>query len=90
MEVNRKTYAIISISDLKLIDFSQIDETSKDTIRLNNEQTQFVIKWEEIEPSFISDETVIPLEVLNHSKCSDLMETSEWTEEEEIKEEAKK
>lgn len=80
MEGNRKTYAIISISDLDLIDFAQIGETSKDTIRLNIEQTQFVIKWEEIEPSFISDETVIPLEVLNHSKCSDLMEKSDWSE----------
>lgn len=89
MEENRKTYAIISISDLDLIDFAQIGETSKDTIRLNIEQTQFVIKWEEIEPSFISDETVIPLEVLNHSKCSDLMETSDWSEEEN-QEEAKK
>ena len=89
MQVTRKTYAIISISDLKLIDFSQIDETSKYTIRLNIELTKFVIKWEEIEPSFIIDKTVIPLQVLNHSKCSDLMETSEWSEEEN-QEEAKK
>lgn len=90
MEENRKTYAIISISPLNSIDFAQIGETSKYTIRLNNEQTQFVIKWEQKEPSFISDETVIPLQVLNHSKCSDLMETSEWIEPMEIKEEIKK
>ena len=55
MKENRKTYAIISILDLDLIDFAQIGETSKDTIRLNNELNQFVIKWEEIEPSFITD-----------------------------------
>ena len=94
MKINQKTYAIINISDLKLIDFSQIDETSKDTIRINNEQTQFVIKWEEKDPSFISDESVIPLHILSHSKCIILMSTSDWTEEEEeeeeIKEEVKK
>ena len=90
MKANRKTYAIISISDLDLIDFSQIDETSKDTIRVNIEQTKFVIKWEEKEPSFIENKSVIPLQILNHSKCFDLMGTVEWSQEEEIEEESKK
>ena len=92
MKINQKTYAIISVSELDLIDFSEIDETSKDTIRINNEQTQFVIKWEGKPPSFISDESVIPLQILSHSKCIILMNTSDWSEEEEeeIKEEAKK
>lgn len=79
-KANNKTYAIISIIDLELIDFSQIQETSKDTIRLNIEQTEFVIKWEKEEPTFITDGSVIPLKVLSHAECLELMSTSEWSE----------
>ena len=42
-----QTYATISLNDLSKIDFSQIGETSEDTIRKNvlDPPTQFVIKW---------------------------------------------
>jgi len=91
MKANNKTYAIISISDLELIDFSQIQETSKDTIRLDNEQAQFVIKWQKgYEPTFISDGKVKPLQVLTHAECLELMSTDKWSEPIEEKKEAKK
>ena len=73
-------YAIINISDINLIDFSQIGETNADTLRKNIAQTQFVIKWN-TEPSFISDGSVVPVSILTHSQCLELMATSEWTEE---------
>jgi len=86
MKINQKTYAIISVSDLYLIDFSQIDETSKDTIRLNNKQTQFVIKWEEVkEPIFIRDASVVPVGIYSHSECLEIMASAEWSEIETIK-----
>ena len=59
---NTKTYATVNLSDLELIDFSQINETSKDTIRKSVDETQFVIKWQEgYVPTFISDGSVIPV-----------------------------
>ena len=73
-------YAIINISDINLIDFSQIGETNADTLRKNIAQTQFVIKWN-TEPSFISDGSVVPVSILTHSQCLELMATPEWTEE---------
>lgn len=90
MKVNRKTYAIISILDLDLIDFSQIQETSKDTIRKSLDNTQFVIKWQKQEPTFIADGSVIPLQVLSHAECLELMSTDKWSEPIEEKVEAKK
>jgi hypothetical protein len=36
---NVKTYAVIEIVDLELIDFSQIEEDSKDTIRKSLDDT---------------------------------------------------
>ena len=53
---NYKTYAVINLTDLELIDFSQINETSSETIRKSLDDTQFVIKWQEGHiPTFITD-----------------------------------
>jgi len=91
MKANNKTYAIISISDLELIDFSQIGETSSRTIRLNLDETQFVIKWEiGFTPTFIKNGKVTPIEILSHSECLELMSTSEWSEPIELEAKEKK
>ena len=71
-----KTYSIIDIADLNLIDFSQVFEGSE-TIRKNIDETQFVIKYN-TEPTFISNGTVTPIQTLNHSDCVSLMHTLEW------------
>ena len=75
-----ETYAIISILDLDKIDFSQVGETSVDTIRKNllDPPTQFVLKWD-IEPSFITDGTVIPDGLYTHEECLELMATEVWS-----------
>ncbi len=72
-----ETYSTINIADLSLIDFSQIEENNENTIRKSLDGTQFVIKWN-TEPSFITDGTVVPLQVMNHAQAVTLMQTSEW------------
>jgi len=74
-----RTYAVINIEDLKLIDFSQIEETSSNTIRKSLDESQFIIKWEKQEPTFIADGSVKPLQVLSHAECLELMATSDWS-----------
>jgi len=72
-------YATINIDDLPKVDFGQVGETSADTIRKSLDLTQFVLKWNTI-PSFISDNTVVPVEELTHDEALVLMATSEWSE----------
>ena len=72
-------YAIINTSDLSNIDFSQIGETSADTLRYNLAGTEFVIKWNST-PTFISDGTVVPVSELTHAEALALMATAEWSE----------
>ena len=72
-------YAIIQTSDLSNIDFSQIGETSADTLRYNLAGTEFVIKWNTT-PTFISDGTVVPVSELTHAEALALMATAEWSE----------
>jgi hypothetical protein len=74
-----RTYAVINITDLELIDFSQIEETSSNTIRKSIDETQFVIKWTQ-EPTFIADGTVIPVGIYTHSEAIELMATDKWSE----------
>lgn len=91
MKREQITYAIISTKEIEKIDFTEIKETSKDTIRKSLDNTQFVIKWQEgYEPTFIADGKVTPLQVLSHAECLELMSTSDWSEEIEEKVEAKK
>ena len=78
---NNKTYAVINLTDISLIDFSQIAQSSASTIRKSLDNTQFVIKWQEgYEPTFISDGTVIPVGTYDHHAILELMATPAWSE----------
>jgi hypothetical protein len=72
-------YAIIAIEAANEVDYSQVGETSADTIRRSLDGFKFVLKWVQ-EPTFIKDGTIIPLQVLTYEECLELMNTSEWTE----------
>ena len=78
---NTKTYATINLSDIGLIDFSQVGQTSASTVRKSLDNTQFVIKWEEgYVPTFITDSLVIPIGTYDHHAILELMATPEWSE----------
>ena len=79
---NTRTYATINLSDIALIDFSQIGQTSASTVRKSIDNTQFVIKWQEgYIPTFITDSSVIPLGTYDHHAILELMATPFWSEE---------
>jgi hypothetical protein len=78
---NPRTFATIKITDLEFIDFEQIEEDSKETIRKSLDDTQFVIKWlEGYTPTFITDASVIPIGTYDHHAILELMQTPFWTE----------
>ena len=81
MKLNKKTYAVINLTDIGLIDFNQIGETSTSTIRKSLDDTQFVIKWNDgYTPTFITDSSVVPVGLYNHSEILELMASPEWSE----------
>ena len=51
--IERK-YMIISTSEIDKIDFSQILQTSEETLRKSIDGTKAIIKWDDSEPTFIS------------------------------------
>ncbi len=79
--MNTRTYAVINLTDIGSIDFSQVGQTSAGTVRRNLAESQFVIKWEQGHtPTFIMDGSVVPVSELTHSECLELMATAEWSE----------
>ena len=72
------TYAIIAIEAANAVDYSQVGETSIDTIKINLAFTEFLLKWNTT-PTFIADGTIVPLQTLTHAEAVELMQTSAWS-----------
>ena len=51
--MNNYTYVIADISELNNVDYSQVLQTSADTVRKNIEQTKFILKYDGTTPSTI-------------------------------------
>ena len=81
------TYIVIDIdTQTKLIDFSQINTTSSQTMRRNVANTQAMLAYQ-VTPSFITNGTVVPIDTLNHEQALALLATSAWTPEDPPEEE---
>ena len=73
------TYIILEMSEIALVDFSQILETSEQTLRLSIDGLETVIKWEGAEPSFVS--TLSSYEgPYTHEEILVIMASPEWTD----------
>ena len=73
------TYIIINITEIGLVDFNSVLETSQSTIRLSVDETQTVIKWNGSEPSFVA--TLSSYDgPYTHSEILTIMATSAWTD----------
>jgi hypothetical protein len=74
------TYIVIDIdTQTKLIDFSQINTTSAQTMRRNLANTEAMLSYQ-VTPSFITNGTVVPIATLNHDEAIALLNTAAWTD----------
>jgi hypothetical protein len=74
------TYIVIDIdTQTKLIDFSQINTTSAQTMRRNLANTEAMLSYQ-VTPSFITNGTVVPIATLNHDEAIALLSTAAWTD----------
>ena len=56
MYENRK-WVIISKDDVSSVDFSQVMETSAETLRYSNDKSKTFVKYEGSQPSFLAGKT---------------------------------
>tara|TARA_R100000654_G_scaffold16814_1_gene35250 strand:- start:122 stop:346 length:225 start_codon:yes stop_codon:yes gene_type:complete len=69
-----RTYCIIDSSDVASVNFDQVFETSADTLRYNNEETQTFVKYEGAKPRFLYGK-----DTYTHSQMLDILAGSDWT-----------
>ena len=80
MDYSDRTYAIANISTLGNVDFSQVGQTSADTIRKSVDESKFLLKWKTVNtPTFIIDNSVTLTWSGSHSECLNRMSGSAWT-----------
>jgi hypothetical protein len=77
MKTNFKIYAIISIDDLPKVDFNQVGQTSNETVRRSVDFTKFILSWNDV-PTFIEDETIVPIGQYDHAEMLEIVKTEEW------------
>ena len=72
-------YIIINASEVSSIVFSQVIETSADTLRYSLDDSQTFVKFDGDTPSFLSGKTSY-----THSEIVSILDGEDWCEEEEI------
>jgi hypothetical protein len=77
---SNRQFLIFPVSELSKVDFSQVCETSAETIRKSVDQTKTFVKWDNEEPNFISDllNTEGPY---TYEEILEILSTTDWTEE---------
>ena len=75
-----RTYVIIDSDEVSSVDFSQVEETSADTIRYSVDNSQTFVKFDsDSTPSFLDGKTQY-----THSEILNVLATDEWTPDEPI------
>lgn len=77
MDTNRK-YLIFDLSEVDKVDFNLILITSIDTIRKSLDGTKGIIKWDGVEPEFIST-LQTKSSIYNIEDILPILDTEEWT-----------
>ena len=73
-----REYLIFPITELSKVDFSQVLETSEETVRKSVNNSKTFVKWSGVQPSFVSDleNTEGPY---THEEILTILSTEEWT-----------
>ena len=71
--MNNKKYIIITKDEVTNVDFSQVLETSANTLRYNNDGTKTFVKFEGDTPSFLNGKTQY-----THDEILTELNKSEW------------
>lgn len=68
-----RTYVIINSSDVSSVDFSQVAETSADTLRYSLDGTKTFVKFDGDTPSFL-----IRKDQYDHDGLLEVLNSTEW------------
>jgi len=75
-----RQYVVINLENTDKVIFSQVNQSSAQTMRRNLANTQGLLSWS-VTPSFITNKSLpIVGSVMTHEEALELMSSSEWSE----------
>jgi hypothetical protein len=78
--MNNRSYIVIDLSDTDKVLFSQVNQSSAQSMRRNLANTQGLLSYS-VTPSFISDSSVVPVgDIMNQTEALELLQTNAWSE----------
>jgi hypothetical protein len=80
MEYNNRNYVVFSVTELDKIDFTQVLETSADTVRKSVDSTLTFVKWDGPEVPLCVQELETKSDYLNHEEMLELLSTDPWVD----------
>ena len=73
-----RNFAIFSTTEIDKIDFSQVCETSAETLRVSTDSSKTFVKWDGEAPSFIAELTTLE-GTYTYEEILEILNTPEWT-----------
>ena len=77
-EYPNREFMIFNVSELPLIDFNQVHETSQDTVRRSVDATLTFVKWDGTTPSSV-DELTTKQGPYTYDEILTILSGPEWT-----------
>lgn len=79
MDFDNRQYMILAVSELSAIDFSQVLETSADTVQKSVDGLKTFVKWDGTMPSCVADLTTSE-GPYTYEEMLEILATEQWTE----------
>lgn len=80
MSYENREFMIFNVSELPNIDFTQVLETSIDTVRKSVDETKTFVKWDGITIPSSVDSLTTKEGPYTYSEMLDILATPEWTD----------
>jgi hypothetical protein len=77
MNYENRKFIIFNVTELNLVDFSQVIETSADTVGKSVNKTKCFVKWEGETPTFVNNITT-KTGPYTYNEIMVILKTSEW------------
>ena len=78
--MNNKSYIVIDLSSTDSVLWSQVSQSSAQSMRRNLANTQGLLSYS-VTPSFISDGSIVPVgDIMNQTEALTLLATFAWSE----------
>jgi hypothetical protein len=80
MSYENREFMIFNVSELPQIDFTQVLETSADTVRKSVDETKTFVKWDGITIPSSVDSLTTKEGPYTYNEILDILATPEWTD----------